>query len=92
MPSTDANAHEMTLILKDQPSIKGVRFSVSKEFWRGYEFYDTLKDRMMPSGGECDSGWIRTAELTNFGILWEDGLRDTSVGMCDEGVLIPLRH
>ena len=36
----------MTLILKDQPSIKGVRFSVSKEFWRGYEFYDTLNDRI----------------------------------------------
>ena len=32
----------MSLILLDQASIKNVRFSVSKEFWRDRDFYSTL--------------------------------------------------
>ena len=47
-----ANAHEMTLILKDQSSIKQFRFSVSKEFWRDYPFYNQLAERVF---GECDT-------------------------------------
>ena len=75
----DAKAHENTLILLDQPNIKGFRFSISKEFWRDRDFYPTLPDRII---GTCDKGWVKTAELT-FGILWEDGQRDTALGMRD---------
>ena len=52
----DAKQHELTKILLDQSSIKDIRFSIRREFWRGYDFYDTLEPRVegvVASGGRC---------------------------------------
>ena len=81
-------SHEMTLILKDQPSIKGVRFRCPKSS-AGYDHeHDTLNDRIR---WRMRLGWIR---LRNSQISVYCGKMGSATrwGMCDEGVLIPLRH
>ena len=74
----DAQKHETTLILLDQKSIKDIRFTVSKEFWRGYPFYNTLPARVMGTFEQ----WGLTSKLIPY-ITWDDGQRDTALSMCD---------
>ena len=35
----ETRSHEMCKVLCDQASVVDIRFSISKEFWRGYPFY-----------------------------------------------------
>ena len=42
----EAGQHVVSNILLDQKSIKGVRFSIKKIFWAGFDFYDTLEERV----------------------------------------------
>ena len=40
--AVDVDLHPIGIILKSQPSVKGVRFSISKEHWAGKPVYGSL--------------------------------------------------
>ena len=67
----EADAHIVTNILCDVSSIKNVRFSIAKDFWAGYEFYDSLPPRVL---GQFER-WLDTDGLKPK-ILWDDGGQD----------------
>ena len=69
----ETDQHIVTNILLDVSSIKDVRFSISKDFWRGYPFHDELEDRVF---GKFER-WINAASLKPK-ILWDDGEADTA--------------
>lgn len=70
--ATDREQHEITCALLDAARISGVRFSVSKEFWRGYQFYDSLDVRVYGTFEQ----WLNVAARRPK-ILWDDGETDT---------------
>ena len=60
--------HDAVNALLDLSSIKDVRFSVSKIFWAGFDFYNDLEPRV--SGTLLQ--WVRKNEL-RVRIAWDDG-------------------
>lgn len=66
----------------DLSSIKGVRFSISKDLWHERDFYNTLPDRVY---GTFDQ-WLTIASRTPK-ITWDDGQTDTRLTL--EQILPP---
>jgi hypothetical protein len=73
---TDTDKHIVTNILLDQKRIEGIRFSVSNIFWLGYDFHDSLPDRVYGTMQK----WINIKGLLPK-ILWDDEGTDTALSL-----------
>ena len=62
----------MTNILLDQSSVKDVRFSISRDFWIGFPFYESLSHRIYGTFTQ----WLVRIEF-KVKILWDDGETDS---------------
>ena len=78
MRVSDTRKLEIVKVLLDQASIKGVRFSISKDFWLDKEFYDSLEERVFGTFRQ----WGIAAELKPY-IDWDDGEVDTTITLHD---------
>jgi len=72
LPIAATRQHEMTNILLDQSSVKDVRFSISRDFWIGFPFYESLSHRIYGTFTQ----WLVRIEF-KVKILWDDGETDS---------------
>lgn len=74
----EVEAHPITNALLDASSIKDVGFSVSKEFWHGYSFYDNLAERIHGRFTQ----WLNVKKRLPR-IEWDDATVDTAISLHD---------
>ena len=67
LSAAEAAAHPISGILLDQKTIAGIRFSVGKDFWAGYEFHGGLPDHVYGTF----TRWADTKAL-KVSIKWDD--------------------
>ena len=80
-----AEAHKSYVVnaMLDQSAISNIRFSISRIFWAGRDFYSDLPERVCGTFAR----WVNKEKLMPS-INWDDGGKDTSVGLTE---LIPAR-
>lgn len=81
---TDREKHEITCALLDAARIVSVRFSISRDFWKGYPFHNELPERVF---GTFER-WLNVAARKPK-IKWDDGGEDTDLALED---LLPVEY